>query len=216
MHTKIETIRYTKDVKHQQELARQEEMRKINQLSLPDLEWNILEVNIQGQHIIDLGKYVLYYKKTSQNKIVGIKITIRYQINEETRKIDSYNVYIKETKYWFEKIGEYEYGEFVKAYSCLENAEQYVVEMFNKHNFNKRNIVKSLSEQEEKNERIRYYKPIVLWSEKPHKIVELTKNVSYREAVYNLMEYFKMDEDLSERILELSIKDIMYLNNTKE
>lgn len=134
MHTKIETIRYIEDVKYQQELAHQEEIKKQNQLSLSDLKWNVLEIRIQEQHILDLGKYVLYYKKTSQNQIHGIKIAIRYQINEETKKIESYNVYIKETKYWFEKITEYEYGEFVKACSCLEHAEKYVVEMLNRYN----------------------------------------------------------------------------------
>lgn len=216
MHTKIETIRYIEDVKHQQELARQEEMKKANQFSLSDLKWNVLEINLQEQHVMDLGKYVFYHKKTSQNQIHGIKMTIRYQINEETKKIESYNVYIKETKYWFEEITEYEYGEFVKACSCLEHAEKYVVEMLNRYNFNKNNVVNSLSKKEEQNERVRYYKPIVLFGENVYKICELIKNIPYKDAVYNLMEYFKIDEDLAERILELNAKDLRYLNKAKE
>lgn len=34
--------------------------------------------------------------------------------------------------------------------------------------------------------------------------------------VYNLMEYFKIDEDLAERILELTVKDLRCLNKAKE
>lgn len=30
------------------------------------------------------------------------------------------------------------------------------------------------------------------------------------------MEYFKIDEDLAERILELTVKDLRYLNKAKE
>ena len=153
---------------------------------------------------------------TSQNQIHGIKITIRYQINEETKKIESYNVYIKETKYWLEEITEYEYGEFVKACSCLEHAEKYVVEMLNRYNFNKNNVVNSLSKKEEQNERVRCYKPIVLFGGNAYKIIELTKNIPYKDAVYNLMEYFKIDEDLAERILELTVKDLRCLNKAKE
>lgn len=49
-----------------------------------------------------------------------------------------------------------------------------------------------------------------------YKIIELTKNIPYKDAVYNLMEYFKIDEDLAERILELTVKDLRCLNKAKE
>lgn len=93
---------------------------------------------------------MFYYKKDSQNKIVGIKITIRYQINEESKAIDSFNVYIKETNYWIEEIGEYEYGEFSKAFSKLEDAEDFVVDLLKGRNFNKNNVVNSLSKRKNK------------------------------------------------------------------
>lgn len=196
---KLKSYVYVKeDVKYQQKLVRQEDIKKVNQLFLQDLEWNVLEISLQGQHILDLGKYVFYYKKDSQNKIVGIKITICYQINEESKEIDSFNVYIKETNYWIEEIGEYEYGEFSKAFSKLEDAEDFVVDLLKGRNFNKNNVVNSLSKKEEQNERVRYYKPIVLFGGNAYKIIELTKNIPYKDAAYNLMEYFKIDEDLAE------------------
>lgn len=216
LRTKIAKVQYIEDVKYQQKLVRQEDIKKVNQLSLQDLEWNVLEISLQRQHILDLGKYVFYYKKDLQNKIVGIKITIRYQINEESKEIDSFNVYIKETNYWIEEIGEYEYGEFSKAFSKLEDAEDFVVDLLKGRNFNKNNVVNSLSKKEEQNERVRYYKPIVLFGGNAYKIIELTKNIPYKDAVYNLMEYFKIDEDLAERILELTVKDLRCLNKAKE
>ena len=71
-------------------------------------------------------------------------------------------------------------------------------------------------QKEEQNERVRYYKPIVLFGGNAYKIIELTKNIPYKDAVYNLMEYFKIDEDLAERILELTVKDLRCLNKAKE
>lgn len=180
---KLKSYVYVKeDVKYQQKLVRQEDIKKVNQLFLQDLEWNVLEISLQGQHILDLGKYVFYYKKDSQNKIVGIKITICYQINEESKEIDSFNVYIKETNYWIEEIGKYEYGEFSKAFSKLEDAEDFVVDLLKGRNFNKNNVVNSLSKKEEQNERVRYYKPIVLFGGNAYKIIELTKNIPYKDA----------------------------------
>ena len=89
--------------------------------------------------------------------------------------------------------------------------EDFVVDLLKGRNFNKNNVVNSLSKKEEQNERVRYYKPI-----NAYKIIELTKNIPYKDAVYNLMEYFKIDEDLAERILELTVKDLRCLNKAKE
>ena len=52
--------------------------------------------------------------------------------------------------------------------------------------------------KEEQNERVRYYRPIVLFGGNANKIIELTKNIPHKDAAYNLMEYFKIDEDLAE------------------
>ena len=46
----------------------------------------------------------------------------------EFKKLKSY-VYVKETNYWIEEIGEYEYGEFSKAFSKLEDTEDFVVDL---------------------------------------------------------------------------------------
>ena len=94
--------------------------------------------------------------------------------------------------------------------------EDFVVDLLKGRNFNKNNVVNSLSKKEEQNERVRYYKPIVLFGGNEYKIIELTKNIPYKDAVYNLMEYFKIDEDLAERILELTVKDLRCLNKAKE
>ena len=39
---------------------------------------------------------------------------------------------------------------------------------------------------------------IVLFGGNAYKIIELTKNIPYKDAINNLMEYFKIDEDLAE------------------
>lgn len=93
------------------------------------------------------------------------------------KKLKSY-VYVKETNYWIEEIGEYEYGEFSKAFSKLEDAEDFVVDLLKGRNFNKNNVVNSLSKKEEQNERVRCYKPIVLFGGNAYKIIELTKKYS--------------------------------------
>lgn len=95
----------------------------------------------------------------------------------EFKKLKSY-VYVKETNYWIEEIGEYEYGEFSKAFSKLEDTEDFVVDLLKGRNFNKNNVVNSLSKKEEQNERVRYYKPIVLFGGNAYKIIELTKKYS--------------------------------------
>lgn len=53
------------------------------------------------------------------------------------KKLKSY-VYVKETNYWIEEIGEYEYGEFSKVFSKLEDAEDFVVDLLKGRNFNKK------------------------------------------------------------------------------
>lgn len=46
---KLKSYVYVKeDVKYQQKLVRQEDIKKVNQLFLQDLEWNVLEISLQG------------------------------------------------------------------------------------------------------------------------------------------------------------------------
>lgn len=141
------------------------------------------------------------------------------------KKLKSY-VYVKEDVYF--KVKDYCQNKTIFLYrevieqilrTKIEKV-QYIEEVKYQQKLVRQEDIKKVNQlslqKEEQNERVRYYKPIVLFGGNAYKIIELTKNIPYKDAVYNLMEYFKIDEDLAERILELTVKDLRCLNKAKE